>query len=80
MEGRNKGLIVFGIVLLVIGLYASFYESKYWNGDDQRWESYTPAHYPYQSVGIVLIVAGIVFVPLGLLYPARKTPQPPTNP
>jgi drug/metabolite transporter (DMT)-like permease len=75
MEERNKGLVIFGIILLVIGLVASFYH--------ETWQtSYGPIDkgYPYQTIGIVLAVAGIVFVALGLLYPSRKTPSPPPPP
>jgi len=52
MEARNKGLIIFGIVLLAIGLVRATVFST---------------SYPYQTFGIVLVVAGIVFVALGLL-------------
>jgi drug/metabolite transporter (DMT)-like permease len=76
MEGRNKGLIVFGIALLIIGLVASFYQEQVTSSSYPYKETVTP----YQSVGILLDVAGIVFVALGLLYPTRKTPPPPTNP
>jgi uncharacterized membrane protein len=75
MEDRNKGLVIFGIILLAIGLVASFYaQRKYPNSLDEEMT------YPYQSIGILLDVAGIVFVALGLLYPSRKTPPPPSNP
>jgi uncharacterized membrane protein HdeD (DUF308 family) len=69
MEEKNKGLIVFGIVLLIIGLVASFYKDPYYYKD-----------YPYQTIGIVLVIAGILFVALGFLYSPRKTPPPPSNP
>jgi uncharacterized membrane protein len=75
VEGRNIGLIALGIMLLVIGLIAYSYESQTWSDYYQRWNG--TGRYPYQVVGIILIVAGIVFIPLGLLYPARKTPPPP---
>ena len=52
MEARNKGLMIFGMVLLAIGLVrATVYSMSY----------------PYQTFGIVLVVVGIVFVALGLL-------------
>jgi hypothetical protein len=63
MEGGNKVLIGFGIVLLIIGLFASFYYESIDNGLKT---------YPYQTVGIVLDVCGIVSVALGLLYPSRR--------
>ena len=72
MEQRNKGLVIFGIVLLAIGLVASFYQEThlvYQVG----YQTVTP----YQSTGILLDVAGIVFVALGFLCPSKKTPPPP---
>ena len=79
MERRSVALVVFGIVLLVIGLFASFYESKYYDDYDQRWESYNPPRYPYQTVGIILLVAGIVIAVLGFVLPKRKLPPPPSS-
>jgi drug/metabolite transporter (DMT)-like permease len=84
MEQRNKGLIIFGIILLVIGLVASFYPQT---GTEERFNSDTGRNemvtvilgYPYQTVGILLDVAGIVFVALGFLYSPRKTLQQKTN-
>lgn len=75
MEKRNKGVIIFGIILLVLGLVASSYHEL------------TPAPgsycmlmaYPYLIIGLVLSLAGLVFIALGFLYSPRKTP-PPTNP
>jgi hypothetical protein len=77
MEARNIGLILFGMTLLVIGLYASFYENKYYSNYDQRWISYSPPQLPYQGVGIILIIAGITLSAVGLFYPSRKTLPPP---
>ena len=70
--GRNKGLIIFGIILLIIGLVASFYSRT-------EYPSGGPNTYPYQSIGILLVIAGIMFVALGLLYSTRKTPPPPSS-
>jgi hypothetical protein len=73
---KNLGSLIFGAVLLIIGLIASFYESRqYVYGG-----TYISHGYPYQTVGIILIVVGIVFVGLGLFYSPRKTndlPPPP---
>jgi hypothetical protein len=73
---KNLGSLIFGAVLLLIGLVASFYESRqYVYGG-----TYISHGYPYQTVGIILILVGIVFVGLGLFYESRKTtnlPQPP---
>jgi uncharacterized membrane protein YidH (DUF202 family) len=75
MAGRNKGLVIFGIALLLVGLFASFYQvtrhiviGNFVDGN----ETITPL----MNVGIVLIVAGIIFLALGFLYRPRKTPVP----
>jgi uncharacterized membrane protein YidH (DUF202 family) len=70
MEERNKGLLVFGIVLLTIGLALSLYQVN----------RYYELTYPYQTIGMFLVIAGIVFVALGFLYSPRKTPPPPSSP
>jgi uncharacterized membrane protein YidH (DUF202 family) len=70
MEERNKGLLVFGIVLLAIGLALSLYQVN----------RYYELTYPYQTIGMFLVIAGIVFVALGFLYSPRKTPPPPSSP
>ena len=73
---KNLGSLIFGAVLLLIGLVASSYESRYYFSDG----SYLSHGYPYQTIGIVLIVAGLIFVGLGLFYSPRKTntlPPPP---
>jgi ABC-type antimicrobial peptide transport system permease subunit len=75
MEERNKGLVIFGIILLAIGLVASFYSQRKYPTSAYDYS----VMYPYQNVGIILIVAGIVFVALGLLYPSRKIPPPPPS-
>jgi hypothetical protein len=72
MEDRNKGLVIFGIVLLAIGLFASFYKVTKRVGQ-------APAivlaqiSYPYQNIGIVLVIIAIVFLGLGLLCPFNRT-------
>jgi O-antigen/teichoic acid export membrane protein len=80
MEQRNKGLIIFGIVLLIIGLIASVYPVT-----KTIFEIGLGTHdtltYPYQTLGIILSIAGIIIVVLGFLYPSHRTlPPPPTNP
>ena len=78
MEDRNKGLIAFGIILLLIGLFASFYESGYVSQFyPYNWIS---TGYPHQTLGIVLTLVGIVFVGLGLLFPSKKTDKLPPPP
>jgi vacuolar-type H+-ATPase subunit I/STV1 len=72
IEIKNKGILLFGIILLLIGLVASFYMHRLNPG-------YVPARYdyPYQGIGIVLVLAGIVFVALGFFYSPRR--QEPTK-
>ena len=75
MNERKIGLVIFGIILLAIGLFTSFYQvtRNVVVGDvlDGK-ETITPL----RNVGIVLIIAGIIFLALGFLYLSRKT-QPP---
>ena len=54
IEIKNKVLLLIGIILLVIGVVLSLYKQD--------------TAYPHQSVGIVLVVAGIVFMIVGFLY------------
>lgn len=76
MRSEAKGAIIFGIVLLVVGLvaysYQMMYHSSYLGADIPS------GHYPYQTAGIILIVVGAVFVGLGLFYPSPKTINLPT--
>jgi uncharacterized membrane protein YidH (DUF202 family) len=76
LEQRKKGLIIFGIILLAIGLFASFYHvtRHILIGDHPDGEE---TIYPLRNVGIVLMIAGIIFLVLGFLYSQRETPQPP---
>lgn len=67
---KNIGSLIFGAILLLIGLIASFYEASLYYSDGTYRSS---GGYPYQTVGIVLILVGIVFVGLGLFYSPRKT-------
>ena len=68
---KNKGLLLFGIILLVIGLIACFYSVT-----EEAGTYYATTTYPYQSpVGIILTVAGIVFAALGFFYSPKRTEQ-----
>jgi uncharacterized membrane protein len=69
IEIKSRGLFLIGILLLLIGLVASFYKET-----DVGEQPFTP----YQSVGIVLVVVGVLFMVLGFFYPlsgARETRQ-----
>ena len=75
VEIKSKGLLLLGIILLVIGLAASFYQKI----ETETILGYTyvvSRGYPYQSIGVILVVAGIVFIALGFLYPSQKSPPP----
>ena len=72
MDGRSKGLVVLGIILLAIGLFATFYQVTQLVGQPPFLVGYQVVT-PYQSVGIVLDVVGMTFLVSGLLYLSRKT-------
>ena len=66
----RKEIVVFGIVLLVIGLGACFYVETHvivpsynFYGYQVPEVSYTK--HPYQDVGVVLVVTGIALVSIG---------------
>jgi len=68
IEIKSKEMLILGIILLLIGLVTSlYYESKTIFGVEYM------RTYPYQSIGIVLVLVGAVFIALGFLYPPRKT-------
>jgi len=69
----NKGLLVFGVILLLIGLVASFYVQveTFTTSWGEVWE--VGRNYPYQGIGIVLVLAGIIFVAIGFFYSPRKS-------
>jgi len=68
---KSTGLLLFGIILLVIGLFADFYSVT-----EEAGTYYATTTYPYQSpIGILLTVAGIAFAALGFFYPPKRTEQ-----
>ena len=63
----HSGLVALGIIILLIGLGASFYyESKTIFGIEYL------RVYPYQNLGLVLVLGGIVCIALGAVYSPRK--------
>jgi len=69
IEIKSRGLFLSGILLLLIGLVASFYRETH-VGEQ--------SFIPYQSIGIVLVLVGMLFILLGFFYPlsgARETRQ-----
>jgi hypothetical protein len=68
----NSGIVAGGILLLLVGLVASFYyESKTIFGIEYM------RTYPYQNAGIALIVAGAILIGFGAIYSSQKTAQQP---
>jgi len=71
---RNaKVLFLTGTVLVIIGFIAAFYHTRIgilivnpFGGYGTIVESY-----PYQSLGVTLILAGLVFLAAGFLYVAQ---------
>jgi len=75
MEERNKTrIVVFGVILLVIGLVAGAYQFTYFwtlhQGNDKDYD------YNYLTISIILVVAGGVIAMLGNLIPSNKTLPP----
>jgi uncharacterized membrane protein len=68
-EIKSRGLFLIGILLLLVGLVASFYKETHVG--EQPFA-------PYQSIGIVLVLVGVLCIVLGFFYPlsgARETRQ-----
>lgn len=60
---KNKGLLLIGISLLVIGIILSLYhENLATNGGVMR------TTYPYQPEGVIAVVIGIILIVLGFFY------------
>jgi len=69
IEIKSRGLFLFGILLLLIGLFASFYKET--RVGEQPFT-------PYQSIGIVSVLIGVLCMVLGVFYPlsgAHETRQ-----
>ena len=66
-SGIGLLILVFGIILLIIGVILSFYEIMLAFNIQTGGMRYTPHlfTYPYQFVGIVLVLAGIVIAIVG---------------
>jgi hypothetical protein len=69
---KNLASLIFGIVLSIMGLVASLYPVTQNNYQGINYVN-NVSTYPYQTVGIVLIVIGLIFVGLGLFYSPPKT-------
>jgi drug/metabolite transporter (DMT)-like permease len=75
LNERHRLLLVFGIIVLVIGLLCIIYKQAIW---DWVWHGYSQEYeivdwiYPYQTYGMILALAGIVLTALSLLLPENK--------
>ena len=63
---KHLGLVLIGIILLVIGLAASFYCVKLYVAGLPHFVYPYYFAYPYQTIGIILTISGLVFVALGV--------------
>jgi hypothetical protein len=63
--------MIFGTVILAIGLFASFYHVIHTVGQPPE-AVILQIVYPFESVGIILLAAGVIFIALGLLHPPFK--------
>jgi uncharacterized membrane protein len=65
---KHLGLMLIGIILLVIGLTASFYCVEPWFAGLPDFVYPYPYYfvYPYQTIGIILTVSGLVLAALGV--------------
>jgi hypothetical protein len=72
MDERNMELLVFGTILLGIGIGACLYPHYTLYGHATQYTYFGTITYPYQVFGTFIVVAGIVFIALGFLYPSRK--------
>jgi hypothetical protein len=74
MEERSIELLIFGIILLAIGIGACLYPHYTIYGHATLYTYYGTITYPYQTFGTFILAAGIVFVASGLFYPSPKRP------
>lgn len=59
-------LSIFGVILLLIGLVASFYV------ETQTFGTFTVREYPYRDIGLVLTLAGIILASVGFVISRQK--------
>lgn len=71
----QNGLVAFGIILLLAGASASVYpevKTIYEPFSGQTFE--ISRTYPYQTLGMILVVAGIILSAIGFFYTPQKPP------
>lgn len=74
MDSRKIGSLGFGIVLLIIGLAAAFYEKVIYLPNGVGGFYRISQGFPYQTLGYILIITGIAFVGVGIFLPEKKRP------
>ncbi|HVP92337.1 MAG TPA: hypothetical protein VMS94_01205 [Acidobacteriota bacterium] len=72
---REKGFLIFGVILLAIGIGVSFIHVTTVIGSGEFAHAVDKG-YPYQGIGLALVVAGIIFGALAFVYPLPRTPTP----
>ena len=60
----NKGALVFGFILLVLGLFVYVYVDT---GGDFSADQ-------YNILGLILVIAGLLFAAVGFFYPPKRKP------
>ena len=71
MEPKN-GLLVFGIILLLAGVVASVYPEVKTLDIPYGQTIEISRTYPYQNLGIILVVSGIILSVIGFFYVTQK--------
>jgi len=72
MKEEIIGLLFLGVILLSIGLVASFYAEVKTLPDLYGYSVEISRNYPYQNVGIVLILSGITLFTIGLVTSLKQ--------
>ena len=70
MKIAKFGILLFGIILLIIGLISYFY--YYIDNPGTHWAT---IYYPYQNMGMILTVAGIAISLLGFFLAFFYSPK-----
>jgi uncharacterized membrane protein YbaN (DUF454 family) len=73
MNKNAKFLLIFGIVLLAVGITSFFYSIsavQYWDGYNS---GLTAVNYPYLALGFISILIGIILLVLAALAFVRSS-------
>ena len=72
---REKGFLIFGVILLTVGVGVSFIHVTTVIGSCE-FAHVVDKGYPYQGIGSIMVVAGIIFGALAFVLPLPRTPRP----